>query len=489
MRLAPLLLTLAATPLLAMETPITGTRQLGMGASGTATTEDHTVVWWNAAALGWDSGAEGGPQAGFGSIAPGGIGIEANAGFHAYGELLENANDLLRAAARIKELGASGIADQASLRSFLTIAGRLNDLADPADTLMAFGNVAGSMRLGRFAIGVRWSAEASAFADDLDLRNVIPQVNGANLATQINASGQTFDATLQVLDTSQRDQIYQALGGTGAFGTVAAAADATLRIDDALRDLGAAAPAAAEAATFLAATASGSGTIDQNTTSVVVNGFSYVEIPVGIGMPINEYVAVGGCLKLMSGRVNGTRILVFQEDVEGAVADLKGAYKDSLNLGVDLGLQAKAGSWRMGINATNLNSPTFAGPDNPDGPVKSVRLDPQVTIGVGWRPSDWFTLAADIEQFEVGTINPVVRSRRAGAGFEFAAIPWLDLRGGVYGNLADSHAPPVITAGAGFGPEAFRLDAAVACASELQDFGQWSLPTELRVAIGLSGRW
>jgi hypothetical protein len=221
----------------------------------------------------------------------------------------------------------------------------------------------------------------------------------------------------------------------------------------------------------------------------VVNSFSYVEVPVSVGLPVNDYLSVGGSVKLMRGRVNGTRLLVFQEDVDTAVADLKGAYKDSLNIGIDLGLQAKAGSWRMGVSATNLNAPTFAGPDNPDGPVKSVRLDPQVTIGLGWRPADWFTVSADIEQFDVATINPAVRSRRAGAGFEFAAIPWVDLRGGVYGNLADSHAPPVVTAGAGLGPEWFRVDAAVACASELQDFGQWTLPTEMRVAIGRSGRW
>ena len=489
MRLAPLLLTLAATPLMAMETPITGARQLGMGASGTATTEDHTVVWWNAAALGWEARAEGGPHPTWGSIAPGGIGIEATAGFHAYGELLDNADLLLDAAQRIKDLGTSGIASKVDLHSFLRVAGQLNDLANPADSLMAYGNVAGSMRFGRFAIGMRWAGETAAYADDIDLRNVIPDVTGVNLANQINASGQSFDATLQVLNTSQRDQIYQALGGTGAFGTVTAAADATLRVDDALQELGAASPAAAEAATWLAATASGAGTLDQNTTSVVLNGFSYVEMPVSVGVPMNEYIALGGSVKLMRGRVNGTRILVFQEDVEGAVADLKGAYKDSLNLGIDLGLQAKAGSWRMGVSATNLNAPTFAGPDNPDGPVRSVRLDPQVTIGLGWRPNDWFTISADIEQFNVSTINPAIESRRAGAGFEFAAIPWLDLRGGVYGNLADNQAPPVITAGAGLGPEAFRIDAAVACASELQDFGQWTLPTELRVAIGLSGRW
>lgn len=487
-RLVPLLALLAAASAVpAMESPVTGARQLGMGAAGTATSEDHTVPWWNPAALGWEAGAAGARHPTYASLAPGGAGVEANAGFHAYGDIVENADALLRFAQRVEELGAQGIADKADLQAFLDVAGRLNALDDPADTLMAYGNVAGSVRFGRFAVGMRWAGEAAAYAADIDLRNVIPDVNGAALATQINASGQTFDASLQSLDATQAQQIYEALDGTGTFGTDAAATEATLRIDDALVELGSAAPQAAEAAAWLAATASGTGTLDQNTTSVVVNGFSYVEVPLSVGVPISDHVAVGGSVKLMRGRVNGTRILVFQEDVEEAVADLKGAYKDSVNIGVDLGLQAKAGDFRMALTATNLNAPTFAGPDG--SPVGSVRLDPQVTLGLGWRPADWLTIAADLEQFDVSTVNPSIESRRAGAGFEFAAIPWIDLRGGVYGNIADDEAPPVLTAGAGLGPEWFRVDIAVACASELQDFGQWQLPTELRGAIGLSGRW
>ncbi len=480
---------LAAAPLLAMETPVTGARQLGMGASGTATTDDHTVPWWNPAALGWEAGSAGTSHPTWGSVAPGSVGLEANAGFHAYGDIIQNADALLNAATTIEELGTTGIATQADLKSFLSVAGKLNALIDPSDSLVARGNVAGSIRLGRFAVGIRGSSESAAWAGDIDLRNVVPNVSGDQLATAINGSGQTFDASLQRLDAAQAQEIYASLGGLGSFGDPDAATDATLRIDDALRELGADAPLAADAATWLVATATGAGTLDQNTTSVVVQSFSCVEVPISIGMPVSEYVALGGSLKLISGRVYGTRILVFQEDVENAVADLKGEYRDSLDIGLDLGLQAKAGSWRIALTGTNLNSPTFAGPSNEDGTFRSVRLDPQMTIGLGWRPADWFTVAADVEVIEVSTINPALASQRAGAGFEFAAIPWIDLRGGVYANLADAEIVPVITAGAGLGPEWCRVDAAVALASEMQDFGEWTLPTELRAAVGLSSRW
>ncbi|MBN8526707.1 MAG: conjugal transfer protein TraF [Planctomycetes bacterium] len=479
----------AVAPLAALETPITGARQLGMGGAGVAVTTDHTVPWWNAAALGWESGQDAGPQAGWGSGSPGGIGIDAHAGFHAYGDLVQNADELLQFADRVRDLGVSGISRASDVGDFLSVIGKLNALADPADSLSASANAAAGMRFGRFAVGIRWAGEAFAWADDVDLRNIIPEVQGDELAQAINGSGQGHDGAFKVLDSGQISTIYGALGGSGAFDAASDAGQATLRIDSALRQLGDKAPTAAEATALIAATASGVGTLDKNTTSVVVTSFSYVEVPVSVGIPLNDNIAIGGSLKLIHGRVNGTRILVFQEDVDEAVTELEGEHRDSLNLGIDLGMQARLGSWSLAVQAANINAPTFAGPSRDDGSFDSVRLDPQVTFGLGWRPAPWFTLAADIEQFEVSSVNPDIRSRRAGLGLELAAIPLLDLRAGVYGNLADEQAPPVLTAGAGLGPEWLRLDAAVACASEMQDFGQWTLPTELRTSIGLSGRW
>jgi len=478
-----------------METPVTGTRQLGMGAAGTATTEDHTVPWWNSAALGWETGAEGGAHPAWGQLSPDAIGLDVTAGFHAYGEILQHADQLLDAAARVKELGAAGVADKADLQSLLKVAKWISELDNPADSVLATGNVAAGVRMGRFAVGLRVAGEAAAYAANIDLLNVIPDVNLDVLANQINANVPAGDTNLDSLSASQADAIYTALGGTGgSYGSLAPGVDANATaavqaIDDAMKELGVAGPLGAEVARLLTATASGTGTLDQNTTSVVIQGFILTEIPISIGFPVSDYASFGASVKLMNGRVNGTRILVFQDDVEEAMVDLKGEFKDTFNLGVDLGFQAKAGNWRIGVNATNLNSPIFKAPASAAGAVTDYRIDPQVTIGLGWRPVDWFTIAADIEQFEVGTINPLVMSRRAGAGFEFAAIPWIDLRGGVYGNIADSEAPPVVTAGAGLGPEWFRIDAAVACASELQDFGEWQLPTELRASIGVSSRF
>lgn len=489
MRLSPILLALVAVPLAALENPLTGSRQLGMGASGTAVVEDQTAPWWNPAALGWDAGAAAGPHPGYGSLSPGGIGLDVHAGVRVYGDIISNADRLLDFAEKLKDIGENGIQDTGDLRDWLKLAGSLNAFADPADSLSATANMAGSVRIGRFAVGIRMGGEAFAWADDVDLRNVVPEVGGAQLADAINSSGQSFDSTFQVLSSDQQQSIYASLGGTGTVGTDAAATEATYRIDAALRDLGAAAPVAADAAEWIVAAANGDGTLDQNTTSVVITGFTYVEVPVSLGVPINDHVAIGGSLKLMSGRVHGTRILVFQEDVEEAVVDLKGDNKDSINLGIDLGMQVKAGDWRFAISGRNLNAPTFEGPVSDGEKVRDIRLDPQVTFGFGWRPADWLTVAADIEQFEIATINPEIESRRAGIGLEFAAIPWVALRGGCYGNLADEHSPPVLTAGAAFGPSWFHVDTALACATELEEFGDYELPSEMRLSIGVAGIW
>lgn len=473
----------------ALEAPITGARQLGMGGAGTAVTEDHTVPWWNAAALGWEAGATAGPRHAWGGASPGGLGLDIHAGFHAYGDLVQNADALLRFAGRAQELGLSGIASQADVSDFLELARKLNALADPADSLSASANAAASARFGRFAVGVRWAGEAFAWADDIDLRNIIPGVQGDALAQAINGSGHTHDGTFQVLQSGQVDAVYAALGGTGAFDVGSDAGQAALRIDSALRQLGSRAPTAAQVVELLAATATGTGTLDQNSTSVVVTSFSYVEMPVSVGMPVNEHLTIGGSLKLIHGRVNGTRILVFQEDVEEAVAELTGEHRDSINWGLDLAIQARLGDWSFAAQGTNLNAPSFDGPTRVDGSFRSVRLEPQITCGLGWRPAGWFTLAADIECLQAESINPDIASQRAGLGLELAVIPWLDLRAGAYTDLADSETPPVVTAGVGLGPSWLRLDVSVACASEMQDFGQWTLPIELRSSIGLSGRW
>lgn len=472
----------------ALDAYIVGPRALGMGGTGVASTNDQTAQFYNPALFGF-FGRTTGPDNQDLAKKDWGFGLDASAGVRVHGDLPELVEVLGKL--DIQRLRANGIQTPEDLHSVVVAAKALNDLLASSNAVSADANAGVSVRIGHAALGVRAYGQAATLVSGTDLVNVALQVGGAALANQINGANSPTDNQVALLSNTQRDSLYSALGGAGAFNAGSQAGQAVQRIDYQMRQTGMTGAQVDTTVTVLqnAATNAGQG-LDENDTVMRVRGFGLAEVPLSYGWAIDDHWSVGGSLKLMIGRVAGAQVSVFKD---GALESLESApdnAQTTVNWGVDLAL---AGRWQYiqaGIIGRNLNSPKFDGFTNDfNGQpqvVEDVRIDPQVAVGVAFIPWTWLTVALDADLLPGEASFSGYDTQRIGAGLE--VNPWdvLALRIGIYKNIAESDIGPVATLGAGLNLWALRIDLALAASLERTEISGYHVPDEMRGAFSLA---
>jgi len=517
------LLTLAMSPLAAMDSHIVGPRALGMGGTGTAAADDQTASYWNPAVYGFFSRTREGDaklasDPNFVGRKDWGVGL-ADVGAQA--EIRGNLADWVQQLAdgnlaTLDNLG-SGAGSPNDLKSIMAALDMINRFTPSRDTVNIAGNVGIlNTRVLHVGLGFRQFAEGVVSVADLDKINIgFGTSTGAVLGDDILATatpdGYTPGHVPTLITGQQATDLATALGGSNPTEAVnrldyaAGQAGLTQADVDSLLAGGSGLLYNAVAASSNPALA-----FDNNQTAAFTAGYTVAEVPLTVGWALNDHLSVGGNLKLMIGRVAGAKVR-FLSDNNNLSDLLHDAFADAhqtVTAGVDLGFMARCSWAQGGLTVRNLNRPilkggTYKDADGEDFTVSDVALEPQVAIGAAVYPWETVCLTADLDLTENQTristssgrplaagIDPTLTieyaTRRLGVGAEWNAFRFLALRGGWSKDLAESETGMMIHGGLGLNFWAVRLDLAGAVSTERVEVDGSEVPRAFNVGAGLS---
>jgi len=495
MRLSPVLALLAGcTGFAAAQDSFTvGPRALGMGGTGVAATDDVPAQYYNPAAFGFfahqppvEEQTDKGPfsvdnnalwRKDWGAAADFTFGARIHQDFAEHINTLKNYWD----DGTIDRLGTTGLSGSqaqidADALALVDALNALNNLSDPDNAITADANAGFSVRIKHFGIGVRTFSQVSGRLQSIDLTNIGIDNGGGDLNTQLNSvtppgSGSVFTAAqLATLSGSF------SAGNVTTLDQLAAQAGVTSEQADLL-------------VAALVAAQAGGGTLDQNTSSLRMYGVNVLEIPLSFGYAFNENLAIGGNLKAMIGRVYGTDLLVFDEDVEDAIRHADENYEQTVTWGVDLAVMFRMKMLNLGLTARNLNKPTFDGPTVGVIRYKDYEIEPTATLGAAFIPFETLTLAADLDLIESETVLSDYKSQYMRLGAEWDILRVVALRAGYSQNIAESDIGGLIHAGVGVNLYLLRIDLAGAMALETTEYDGNEVPREARIGLQLATDW
>ncbi|AMV71414.1 hypothetical protein JCM30471_32520 [Desulfuromonas carbonis] len=496
---------LCALPAMAMDTFFSGPRALGMAGANVASVNDTNAQYYNPAAFGFmghqteDGGRTDSDNNNLGRK-DWGIDVNVGAGIR----LHQDFGDYIDTLANIdyQRLSNEGIQSESDLADLVNLLNGLKALEDPGNAITSSANAALAVRAGHFAIGGRGSFEAAGRVLNVDDQNLgitnSSLGSGSNLNDQITNAVTTLPTGYQPALLSAADQ--------GSLLAAGLTQDAINRIDFVanqqgltVAEVGALVP---NLETLVDQTLNGGGgDLQNNTTTVALNGFAVAEVPLSYGYAINDHWAVGANLKVMKGRVYGTEVLVFDDGSSDLLSNVRDNYQDSTTFGVDLGVMGRYKMVNFGLIGRNLNSPEFDGFTSTtqlsNGTtqtvnVAAVKIKPQAAIGVAFIPFETLTLEVDYDLTKNETVlkNPVTQehysTQNISAGLEWDAFRFLALRVGIYKNLAESDIDVVYTAGLGLNFWLMRLDVGGAYSGETARYDGEDYPKESRLAAQLS---
>lgn len=490
----------SASPTEAREWTIVGPRALGMGGAGVAVANDASASYWNPAAFGFfkDSGGGEYGRRNWSATLEGGVGAQVHEDL---GEMVD----------RIFQADLAGVKGGVALAEVPAFIELVNDLKvfddNPDRALTIVGNAGLRVQVGHFGLGGYAFGDISA-RGDLDLDRIAPADTGATFDLDYLTSPGTYGCggcvTTDYLAAQRTELVTFLTDPTGLNWTTTQANDFINVVENGIDSLpaGSSVPTPEETAAMIknvatvadaAVTAGGgaaAGTIDENQSKLIFKGIAVTEVPLTYGRKINDDFAVGGNIKYMKARVYNTQVNIIDENTEfgDALSTALDDYTDSSNFGVDLGALYRFGdALRFGVVARNINSPSFDMKPRPGESEDSLSEEPQVRAGVAYRPFSALLIAADIDITENDTtVSNSSTSRIVSAGVEGNIFNFMQLRGGVYKNIANDDIGPVFTAGLGFNLWAVNIDFGAAMSTGSTTIDGKDYPKEVKAEFALS---
>jgi hypothetical protein len=475
----------------AQDNPIVGPRALGMGGTGVSSCDDHTAQQYNPAMLGFFAMRE--PDGGRLAMDNNdlgrkrwGVGVDASVGYSALGNLADILKDL--SGANLRALAQSGLSGPGDLQYLMAIVRAVGEIGEEGNAINASANGGMGMRIGRWGLGARLSAQSTSFIANTDLVNLAMSASGPALASRIAGSGAASDGQVALIGPEQARSLYVRLGGDPSqpINVGSEAWQSVQRVDFAMRQAGVSAATIDRVSVAVQNAVAGTGrSIEQNTTTISLAGFGLAEVPLSYGYPITENWAVGATLKGLVGRVYRNQIPVFSQTARASAEQTFEAFEQSVTVGLDLSVAARTRYVQAGLILRNLNSPSFAGPTINGYTYEKATLRPQATLSESVIPWTWLTVAIDLDLNAIEAAAPGLKQQRLGVGAEVA--PWhaLALRVGAYRNIAEGDGKTVATLGAGVNLWAVRIDAAIAATTERVHIDQWDVPSQMQASLGL----
>jgi hypothetical protein len=393
-------------------------------------------------------------------------------------------------------------------------AGVLTDLHDKKGDLAVTVDLNLAFQFRNYGLGILGITEVGAGVGTVDLVN-IRAGNSTTATTTVNqlsidigVVNGSSTGTAQYFSQAQYDKVVAALLAAGATSAqqakdLASTIEAKLKTAG-INTSGLSPDQIAQGLVVIAPTlGTTGGTIDNNTSTVLLRGMAIVEVPLAYGHKFDlgsfGKLGIGGAAKVMRGTVYSSDVEVMKlKDSKDATTKVKDNHAESTQFGLDLGALWRledvqyVGPINVGLAMKNLNSPKFDGPKNPvtGAATDKIKVEPQARLGLGLDPLSWLSLAADLDLTKNKTILPGRDSQLFGGGVEAHFDHWyalyLALRAGAYKNIGETGSKPVITAGLSLGPKWLRFDVNGAFATEKGTYDNKSYPKEAKVEFGLS---
>lgn len=406
--------------------------------------------------------------------------VYGGAGYRIHEDLSELIDDLEDI--NINELSLDSMENASDLQNIVKTTEVLNRLDEPGNAITLNANGGTSFGFSRYALGLNVFFQANARVTEVDTTNL--GISGAaDLNAEIEGVTLTGDDGATLLFTASQVTQLQTAGLTTA---------AIQNLDYAARQAGIDPATLQSTVDILSNVVSQTtgvttgGNLEDNTTSVLLEGFGLAEVPFSYGYAFNDNFAVGGNLKLMLGRVYGTEVLVFNKDSEEILKDSDESYKETTTYGVDLGASYRIKNFQFGLVGRNLNSPKFDGPTVNNRQFNSVRIDPSATVGAAFIPYEGFTLETDYDLTQNENILPGYDTQNFAIGAEWLLLRFLALRAGTYKNMAENDIGWVYTAGLGINMVGVRFDVGGAYSADTCRFSGKDFPSESYVVAKFS---
>lgn len=487
-----------------------GAKYQAMGGTGVAFADDSTATYWNPANLGLKKASDFQLPATFGanienkalesltdlidrgSDAASALG-DLDSGFSLSNAQVNAISDLI---IDLSEYGKNGEAVHFDLD--IGLFGRHNELG-----FQALSNTTGVILPNLDLSGVALSTTPGAVPSFLAALPPAAPANNQALVTQIAGYGGGWDAT-------SANQFVARLEERGADTS-------NPSVSDFIGEIGrcTANAAATGCAAGLSANESGALAAGLSTQEFGISYGRKVPFPFFAKSLLDRKFSVGATMKYMMG-VTFVQVASYDSaqnpgDIIAGFADLDRT-KISHNFGIDLGINYQPFPWlAFGMVARNINAPDFETSNLADGTViGAVTVDPQVRLGLVFKPIENATISFDIDATENTLFtfaNPnldvlidygqPLRSRILSIGSEYD-IPFsrsihLALRFGAFNNVSGAvNQDWALSGGLGLKLWQFVVDLSVAGSteSELIRTGSDSfidLPTRLNA--GLTLKW
>ena len=516
---ATLIATACTAPLAAMDSHIVGPRALGLGGAGTAAADDHNASYYNPGMYGFfnrtgeeDAKLEADPN--YVGRREWGIGLaDVTAGVEIRGKLADYVEQIAGTDFdRLQNLGSTSSTPE-DLQAAVATAALLQTFDAKADNAVVLANVGVlNTRILHVGVGVRQFAEGILSVADLDTTNLGFGYSVADLDTAITTTSTVPGGyTNQLITPGSAAET--ALAGLSLSAAAISALDlaavqaglTTEQVNEIMANGGVLIDALANANNL-------TNDINNNQTAVLTGGYTVTEIPLTIGVAINDHLSVGGNLKVLIGKVAAAKARIIEgvDELGDLMQDAFEEAEQTVTGGVDLGIVARCSWAQVGLTGRNLNSPVLKGGSFKDADgqnfiVDDITLDPQLSLGVALYPFETVVLTADIDVLENQTtytttsqrtgplmagIDPKLsvtyKTQRVGGGLEWNIARFLALRGGYSTDLAESEAGGMVHAGLGLNLWLLRLDVAGAMATETVVVDGSEMPRAATVSAGLT---
>jgi len=391
-------------------------------------------------------------------------------------ELIDDLDDI-----NISELSINTMQNASDLQNIMKTTEVLNRLDEPGNAITLNASAGTSFGFSNYAFGLNTFFQANARVTSVDTTNL--GISGAtDLNAEINSITLSGDDGLTSLFTASQVTQLQAAGLNAA---------AIQNLDYAARQANIDSATLQGTIDILSSVASQTisgtgGNLEDNTTSVLLEGFGLAEVPLSYGYALNDNFSVGGNLKLMRGRVYGTEVLVFNKDAEEILKKSDESYKETTAYGIDLGTAYRIKNLQFGLVGRNLNSPKFDGPTVNNRHFDDVKVDPSAAAGIAFIPYEGFTLETDYDLTKNETMFPGYDTQDIAFGAEWLFLRFLALRAGTYKNLAEDDIGWVYTAGIGLNMAGVRFDISGAYSADTGTFDGKDFPVESHVMAKFS---